>query len=379
MERPFVYGELAENENFVDRIEDRNQLRTFLQNGISVMLISPRRWGKSSLVRQTMKELQATDKTIRVCYIDAFSVTSVTEFLSTFASAVIEGTSSTIEKRLEDIKRFINVITPSITIKDDTLNSFSFDLKMRPIEQSTQEILRLPETIAKAKNIHIIVCIDEFQQLATLADWKSLEGKMRSEWQLQHNTTYCFYGSKRHMMMDIFGNANNPFYRFGQVLFLQKINKIYWIPYIIEGFAKTGKSISEQFAERICEVVQCHSWYVQQLSFFIWSATDSVVTEDIFREQLQMLIDTNAPMFIRDSESLTPSQIGMLAAISNGETKLNSKAVIERYTLGNQQTITRNKQRLRELDIVELQDGHFAFVDAVYELWFRQQYHRRVE
>ena len=379
MERPFVYGELAENENFVDRIEDRNQLRTFLQNGISVMLISPRRWGKSSLVRQTMKELQATDKTIRVCYIDAFSVTSVTEFLSTFASAVIEGTSSTIEKRLEDIKRFINVITPSITIKDDTLNSFSFDLKMRPIEQSTQEILRLPETIAKAKNIHIIVCIDEFQQLATLADWKSLEGKMRSEWQLQHNTTYCFYGSKRHMMMDIFGNANNPFYRFGQVLFLQKINKIYWIPYIIEGFAKTGKSISEQFAERICDTVQCHSWYVQQLSFFIWSATDSVVTEDIFREQLQMLIDTNAPMFFRDSESLTPSQIGMLAAISNGETKLNSKAVIERYTLGNQQTITRNKQRLRELDIVELQDGHFAFVDAVYELWFRQQYHRRVE
>ena len=379
MERPFVYGELAENENFVDRIEDRNKLRTFLQNGISVMLISPRRWGKSSLVRQTMKELQATDKTIRVCYIDAFSVTSVTEFLSTFASAVIEGTSSTIEKRLEDIKRFINVITPSITIKDDTLNSFSFDLKMRPIEQSIQEILRLPETIAKAKNIHIIVCIDEFQQLATLADWKSLEGKMRSEWQLQHNTTYCFYGSKRHMMMDIFGNANNPFYRFGQVLFLQKINKIYWIPYIIEGFAKTGKSISEQFAERICDTVQCHSWYVQQLSFFIWSATDSVVTEDIFREQLQMLIDTNAPMFIRDSESLTPSQIGMLAAISNGETKLNSKAVIERYTLGNQQTITRNKQRLRELDIVELQDGHFAFVDAVYELWFRQQYHRRVE
>ena len=378
MERPFVYGELAENENFVDRIEDRNKLRTFLQNGISVMLISPRRWGKSSLVRQTMKELQATDKTIRVCYIDAFSVTSVTEFLSTFASAVIEGTSSTIEKRLEDIKRFINVITPSITIKDDTLNSFSFDLKMRPIEQSTQEILRLPETIAKAKNIHIIVCIDEFQQLATLADWKSLEGKMRSEWQLQHNTTYCFYGSKRHMMMDIFGNANNPFYRFGQVLFLQKINKIYWIPYIIEGFAKTGKSISEQFAERICEVVQCHSWYVQQLSFFIWSATDSVVTEDIFREQLQMLIDTNAPMFIRDSESLTPSQIGMLAAISNGETKLNSKAVIERYTLGNQQTITRNKHRLRELDIVELQAERFIFVDAVYELWFRQQYRRRV-
>ncbi len=199
---------------------------------------------------------------------------------------------------------------------------------------------------------------------------------MRSEWQLQHNTTYCLYGSKRHMMMDIFGNANNPFYRFGQVLFLEKIAKEYWVPYIVDGFAKTGKSISEELAGRICDTVKCHSWYVQQFSFFVWSNTDTVVTEDIFMEQLQMLIDTNAPMFMSDSENLTSAQIGMLAAISNGETKLNSKAVVERYRLSNQQTITRNKRRLCELDIVEQQDDHFAFVDAVYELWFRQQYHR---
>ena len=377
MVRPFVYGELAEKDNFIDRIEDRKQLKTFLSNGISVMLISPRRWGKSSLVRQAMGELLSEEKRIRVCYVDAFSVTSASEFLNAFASAVIEGTSSTIEKRFEDIKRFINVITPSITIKDDALNSFSMDLKMRPLEQSAQEILRLPETIAQAKDLHVIVCIDEFQQLATLPDWKSLEGKMRSEWQLQHNTTYCFYGSKRHMMMDIFGNANNPFYRFGQVLFLNKIEKSHWIPYIIEGFHKTGKSIAPEFASRICDTVKCHSWYVQQLSFFIWSDTVDEVTEDIFHRQLQLLIDTNAPMFISDSERLTAAQVGMLAAISNGESKLSSKAVVSRYNLGNMQTITRNKHRLQELDIIETQDDHFAFVDTVYELWFRQQ-HRRL-
>ena len=377
MVRPFVYGELAEKDNFIDRIEDRKQLKTFLSNGISVMLISPRRWGKSSLVRQAMGELLSEEKRIRVCYVDAFSVTSASEFLNAFASAVIEGTSSTIEKRFEDIKRFINVITPSITIKDDALNSFSMDLKMRPLEQSAQEILRLPETIAQAKDLHVIVCIDEFQQLATLPDWKSLEGKMRSEWQLQHNTTYCFYGSKRHMMMDIFGNANKPFYRFGQVLFLNKIEKSHWIPYIIEGFHKTGKSIAPEFASRICDTVKCHSWYVQQLSFFIWSDTVDEVTEDIFHRQLQLLIDTNAPMFISDSERLTAAQIGMLAAISNGESKLSSKAVVSRYNLGNMQTITRNKHRLQELDIIETQDDHFAFVDTVYELWFRQQ-HRRL-
>ena len=378
MRRPFVYGELAEKENFIDRDEDRKRLKNFLRNGVNVMLISPRRWGKSSLVRQSMKELMEEDNQVRVCYIDAFSVTSVSEFLNAFASAVIEATSSTLEKRFEDIKRFIHTVTPSVTIKDDVLNSFTFDLKIQPLEQSAQEILKLPETIAVAKNIHVIVCIDEFQQLATLAGWKSLEGKMRSEWQLQHHTTYCFYGSKRHMMMDIFGNANNPFYRFGQVLFLQKISKEYWIPYIMEGFSKTGKTISPEQASFICDTVQCHSWYVQQLSFFVWSVTDTVVTEQILRDQVQMLIDTNAPMFVSDSETLTPSQIGMLAAVSNGETKFNAKTVVSRYTLGNQQTITRNKHRLRELEIVEEKDDRYVFVDAVYELWFRQQYRRRL-
>lgn len=119
MNRPFIYGELAENDHFIDRVEDRKMLKSFLANGISVMLISPRRWGKSSLVRQTMKELQAEDSRVRVCYVDAFSVTSVTEFLNAFASAVIEGTSSTVQKRLEDIKRFISVITHPVRIPED--------------------------------------------------------------------------------------------------------------------------------------------------------------------------------------------------------------------------------------------------------------------
>jgi hypothetical protein len=378
MKRPFVYGELAEKGNFVDRVEDRKQLKSFLANGINVMLISPRRWGKSSLVRQAMSELTVEDQHVRVCYVDAFSVNSATEFLNAFASAVIEGTSSTLEKRFEDIKRFINVITPSFTVTDEAMHSFSLDLKVRSLEQSAQEILRLPETIAQAKQMHVIVCIDEFQQLATLPDWKSLEGKMRSEWQLQHNTTYCFYGSKRHMMIDIFGNAANPFYRFGQVLFLKKIAREYWIPYIEEGFRSTGKHISTEMAGRICDVVKCHSWYVQQLSFFIWTATDDEVTEEVFSSQLQLLIDTNAPMFMSDSEGLTASQIGMLAAVSNGETKLSSKAVVGRYSLGNMQAITRNKRRLQELDIIEPQGEGFVFVDEVYELWFRQQYQRLV-
>ena len=191
---PFEYGSIAENEYFIDRIEDRRDLKTFLGGGINVMLISPRRWGKSSLVKAAMEELKQEQKDVRVCYLDAFKIYSEEEFYNKFASAVLQGVS----------------ISPSLTINSDPINAVEVKLNFKPLKESAEEILNLPEKIAKAKGIHVIICIDEFQQLANLPDWKRLEGTPRSVWQGQHSTTYCLYGSKRHMMMDIFGNSKTP-------------------------------------------------------------------------------------------------------------------------------------------------------------------------
>lgn len=316
MNAPFQYGTLATKENFVDRVEDRAQLKSFLSSHINVMLISPRRWGKSSLVKVAMEELQNEDKDIRVCFIDAFSIGSEAEFYRTFASQVIACASTKLERRIRDAKKFLTGVVPQVVIKDDVTNFMAFDLKFIPQEQEKMDILRLPETLAEAKNIKIIVCIDEFQQLANLPDYKNMEGKMRSAWQQQH-VTYCLYGSKRHMMMDIFNNAGSPFYRFGQMLFLDKIAKTEWMPFIRESFEKTGKHISEAFASQVCDSVECHSWYLQQLSSI--------------------------------------------------EAKRS-------YALGNPNTISKNKKVLKDKDIIEERKGKLVFVDPVYRLWFSQDY-----
>ncbi|WP_291529561.1 AAA family ATPase [Bacteroides sp. UBA939] len=374
MKSPFQYGTLVDKESFVNRVEDRRQLKDFLSAGINVMLISPRRWGKSSLVKVAMNELTEENKRMRICFIDAFSVKTEAEFLQSFAREVISCASSTWEKRLEDVKHFLTGVTPSITIKDNMSETLSLDLKLGFEERQVMDILALPERIAEAKKIHIIVCIDEFQQLALLPSYQSLEGKMRSVWQTQQRVSYCFYGSKRHMMLDIFNKASNPFYRFGQVLFMQKIAKEEWIPFIVHSFRKTGKEITEEQAGYICETVKCHSWYVQQYSFFVWTATSTSVSDEILKRQLCMLIDTNMPMFMSDTENLTASQVAMLRAITDGKSQLNAEAVVTKYGLGNPQTITRNKRILIERDFVEKQEDAFAFTDPIFEIWFREQY-----
>ena len=373
---PFMYGLIAENDNFIDRIKDRKQLKTFLGGGINVMLISPRRWGKSSLVKAAMEELKQEDKQVKVCYLDASRIISEEEFYNKFAIAVIESASSTLEKKWADFKQYVQALIPGVKLKTSAFDAVEMEMELNftPLKDSAERVLQLPEQISIDKGLHIIVCIDEFQQLSYLPNWKKMEATMRSVWQHQHHANYCLYGSKRHMMMDIFNNSNNPFYRFGQVLYMKKIEKQYWMPYIIEGFTKTGKYISEELASKICDTVQCHSWYVQQFSLFIWMNTETEVTEEIINRQLQVVIDTNADMFAKDIENLAASQVAMLRAVSAGETQFNAKEVVKRYGLGAPRTITLNKKALITRDIIEVNDDSYRFVDPIYALWFKREY-----
>jgi AAA+ ATPase superfamily predicted ATPase len=374
MESPFQFGTLATKENFIDRNEDRAMLKQLLTSHINVMLISPRRWGKSSLVKRSMEELTSEENDIKVCFIDAFSISSEAEFYRTFASKVIECASSKFEKWAEDAKDLLNGVIPQLIIKDQITDFMAFDIKFKPEEKDKLTILQLPETLAKKKGIKIIVCIDEFQQLSNLAEYKDMEGKMRSVWQQQEQTTYCLYGSKRHMMMDIFNNSNNPFYRFGQVVFLDKITKDNWMPFIIEGFRKTNKHISEDYASQICDIVECHSWYLQQLSFFIWTKTEKEVTADDFNYGVKQLLNINTPMFQSDSNKLTPAQLELLRAIAAGETKFSSAEVNSKYNLGNPNTLAKNKRSLQEQDIIEkTKDNTFHFVDPIFKLWIEKE------
>ena len=374
MESPFQFGTLATKENFIDRNEDRAMLKQLLTSHINVMLISPRRWGKSSLVKRSMEELASERKDIRVCFIDAFSIGSEAEFYRTFASKVIECASTKFEKWAEDAKNLLNGVIPQLVIKDQVTDFMAFDIKFKPEEKDKLSILQLPETLAKQKGIRIIVCIDEFQQLSNLAEYKDMEGKMRSVWQQQELTTYCLYGSKRHMMMDIFNNSNNPFYRFGQVVFLDKITKDNWMPFIIEGFRKTNKHISEDYASKICDIVECHSWYLQQLSFFIWNQTEKDVTAEEFSYGVKQLININTPMFQSDINKLTPAQLELLRAIAAGETKFSSAEVNSKYNLGNPNTLAKNKRSLQEQDIIEkTKNNTFHFVDPIFKLWIKKE------
>ncbi|MEZ5197240.1 MAG: hypothetical protein R2764_12815 [Bacteroidales bacterium] len=152
---------------------------------------------------------------------------------------------------------------PKFQVGIDPVNDFSVSFDWKELKKEGDEILNLPEKISLDKNIHIVVCIDEFQNIAHFEEPLAMQKKMRAVWQKHQITTYCLYGSKRHMLSELFENKSMPFYKFGETLFLGKIDGIHWEKYIIKQFNDTGKEIDKELARTISSRMENHPYFVQ--------------------------------------------------------------------------------------------------------------------
>jgi len=349
-------------------------LKSNLYSGINVMLISPRRLGKSSLVKRAMRELADEEPLLKICFIDAFTILTEKEFYRAFMQEIIKSTSNQWETWLHTAKEFLKSFSPRVSFGNDPTMDFSINIDFKTLKENELDILNLPERIAQAKNVKIIICIDEFQNLARISSYGILESRMRSVWQHQQNVTYCLYGSKRHMMMEIFNSTEKPFYRFGQIMFLGKIPENEWIDFIVEKFSDTGKHITPELAKRLVEEVELHSWYVQQLAHFVWNLTESEVTDSIIQQAVSQVINTNMPFFKNEAEALSATQMNFLLAVARGESNFAAKETMEKYSLGTPSNVTKNKKLLQHRDILDKTADGYGFLDPIFRKWLLNEY-----
>ena len=371
---PFAFGHIVNLQAFTNRENDLEKLKKNLLSGINTIIISPRRWGKSSLVEKVANQISAENSDFIVVKLDLFSANSEEEFLENFSKEIIKASSTKLEEWIENSKKLFQYLVPRFKLKIQPDSDFSISFDWKEAEKNKNEILNLPETLATLKSKKVLICIDEFQNIAQFQNFENIEKNIRSVWQKQKNVVYCLYGSKRHMMQDIFANASKPFYKFGDLFWLQKIKTEKWISFIKEGFQKTDRIISDEFAQKIPELMKNHSWYVQQFSFYIWSETYKEVTQEIFENALQRLVEGNEPFFKNIAESLSVGQINLIKAILCGETQISAKKTLLEYHLGTSANVNKNKQTLINKDILNQTESGFELLDPVFELWFRKMY-----
>ena len=372
MEKPFVFGVATSGDNFTDREQETQRLLLNFTHGVNTILISPRRWGKTSLVKKVAQLAQT--KTRKIVYLDIFSCRTESEFYRLFATSVLKQTSSKWDEWVENTKQFLAHINPKISIGTDPMNDFSISFEYSMQDNAGNDILQLPEKIAIEKGIQIVICIDEFQQISDFEDSKTFQKKLRTVWQLQQHVSYCLFGSKKHLMNELLEKKNLPFYKFGDAIYLTKIETKYWIEYICKRFENTGKHISPELAKEICRLVDNHSSYVQQLAWLLWIRTTDIATEEQLTHALEDLLDQNNILFQSETENLSAYQMNFLKAVIDGiHSKFSSKEIILKYNLGTSANIVRLKSALLQKELIETDGKEIILADPVFGVWFKKE------
>ena len=376
MGSPFIYGRIASDTSFTDRVEETKSLVRDFLNLTNTILISPRRWGKSSLVRKAATVASLQKRNLRICHIDLFNVRTEEEFYGKLATEVLRATSSKIDDLFANAKRFLTSLIPVITA-GDPLAPVSLSFKTREFKQSADEILDLAENIAKEKKLELVICINEFQQIATFKDAAAFQAKLRSHWQLHGKVAYCLYGSRRHMMTEVFTHREKPFYKFGKTIFLQQIDRRHWPEFIIDRFRSTGKTISTAQCERIVDLVDNNPYYIQQLSEEVWNRTETDCPESAIAEAFDAIVNMQASLNLALTQTLTLTQQNLLHAIVDGHKELTSGYVLTQYDLKNSLTVIRAKNALLKMDIIDNFGKETTMEDPIFAYWLRDYYFKR--
>jgi hypothetical protein len=175
-------------------------------------------------------------------------------------------------------------------------------------------------------------------------------------------------------MMELFNQSERPFYRFGDMILLEKIGTSEWISFIMKSFNDSGKTINEVFAESIVGQMRNHPYYIQMYCDYVWSLTTKAVSDDILNFAIEEMINHSAFMFQADLENLSGTQINLIKAIAAGETQLTSKHTGDKYRLGTLRNVLKNKELLRSRDILDAQGAQLSFLDPVFEIWLKRMF-----
>lgn len=371
---PFVFGKLAKFDDFTDREDESKLLESNFRAKINTIIISPRRWGKTSLVNRVAENINSEKNNIKICQLDLFNIRTEEDFYIELTNSVLKATSTKMEDFIENAKEFLSRLVPKITLSQDYQNELSFGISWEDIKKRPDEILDLAENIAKSKNMNIVVCIDEFQSVVDFENPLFFQKRLRSHWQRHTNVSYCIYGSKRHMLLDVFSNPSMPFYKFGDMIFLQKISSENWIEFIQKRFKETGKIIERNEAELITILANNHSYYVQQLAQIAWLRTDIKCDNEVVISSHESLINQLSLLFIHSTDNLSNTQLGFLKALIHKESQFTNKDILKMYNLGTSSNVKRLKESLLAKEIIDILGDKIEIQDPIYAYWLEKYY-----
>jgi len=375
VENPFVYGEVVPDDAFVDRAVELDRLITDLGGGQKVFLISPRRYGKSSLIRQALAALSR--RAALTVDVTVSSYSSYLAFLEGYARAL-----ASVESKWDRARQWLlDVITstrPEIRYepKDTGLGRFAVAFPAvttaRDINRLAVEVFSLPGRLAEERKRPVVVALDEFQAIGGF-NGGSVENALRAAAQRQRQVGYVFAGSEPSLMERMIG-PRRPFYKAGPVMRLEKIPADTFASFIEERFAKTGMRPEPGLGVAIVDLAGNLPYDVQRLAHETWddvrAAGVKKVSLDDLHVTLARLLAEQDTMFEAVWQRLTLAQRASLRAVVLQDGKeLLSADNRARHRLGGASSVQASLAALLKQDLLLKEDQRYVVVDSLLREW----------
>lgn len=372
---PFFFGEVVTGENFTDRVKEIERLTADLRGGHNIFLISPRRYGKTSLIINVLEHLKKEN--LLTFYIDLYKVASLRELLEAYAKGVADSCTTRVERFSEFIKDIFPRLRPKMIIGTDGAPSIEVDiqLKDRELFDSLEEVFDIPEKIAKKQKRNFVVVFDEFQEILNL-DGERIEKMMRACFQHHHNVAYLFAGSKRHLIHNMVSDPNRAFYKLGDIMNLQKINPADMGAFLKKHFFKGHIEIADSIIVYILQISDNVPYNVQYLCHHLWNwclEAKRVEKQDVIKV-IDNIIAEQFVNYIALWDGLSLRQRLFLKAISKSQGKpIFSKDFISENELGTSGSVQKSITLLKKKNIIDVDGKKIVFNDIFFKKWIKKK------
>lgn len=308
-------AKLAKAPRFCNRLKERELLANNIQRGRHTVLVSPRRYGKSSLVNQVMIDMR-----VACASIDLF----LAHDGKAITRRILDGVSNVISQIMLPSQKTLGVIQGFFSRFKITIEAGGFGLQFAPdmagfdpVEQIFTSLKSLDQ-LAESQKKKILIFIDEFQDITSADNSKAIQGAIRHVAQDSSSLVFIFSGSNRHLLLELFDDKNKPLYMICDKMFLDRMSSVDYDSYIQDAAkGKWGKSIPSEVLYKILELTELHPFYVNLLGNELWKGDAPYVKE--IAEVLQawtVCYEVEERRLITELDNLTSNQQDVLKSLA---------------------------------------------------------------
>ncbi len=367
---PFLYQGYESPDYFCDRVKETEALASHLRNGRNVTLISPRRIGKTGLIQNTFYRIREQDKEAICLYIDIFPTKSQAEMVRMLGNAVVNEVMSKNKSLKKKALDYFSAWKPVLSM--DPLTGFptlSLNIEPKQSEITLKGIFDYLVSLDK----DVFIAIDEFQQVAEYPE-TGTEALLRSHIQFAQNVHFVFSGSKQHLMAEMFGSPQRPFYQSTETMGLLPLDENVYYDFANRFFTQKKGILDRQVFHDLYARFDGYTWYIQSVLNRLYEENRKVTTSSQLLNAIRLVMLGKATQYENIVQFLTDNQFSLLKAIAK-ERKVGqptAQEFLQKHSLSSASSVQSALETLVNKELVyTLPDGYIIY-DRFFDLWLQR-------